>query len=140
MQAAFSPASGLLGDKFDRTHIIAVGALLWGVMTFAIGLSTSWRQVQVTGELREAAWANWPATQCTQGAIWSAFNGVGLALVIPSIQSLVADYNPAEKRGSAFGTLFLVSSMGEGPTAALLYHQSRLSLHGGACKAENHMC
>ena len=47
-----------------------------------------------------------------QAALWSAFNGVGLALVIPSIQSLTADYHPAEHRGSAFGTLFLVSSMG----------------------------
>lgn len=47
--------------------------------------------------------------------MWSAFNGIGLALVIPSIQSLIADYNPAEQRGSAFGTLFLVSSMGRFP-------------------------
>lgn len=44
-QALMSPASGLLGDRFDRTHIIALGALLWGVMTFAIGLSTSIHQV-----------------------------------------------------------------------------------------------
>ena len=49
--------------------------------------------------------------------VWSAINGVGLALVIPCIQSLIADYNPPERRGSAFGTLFFISSMGELPRA-----------------------
>ena len=47
--------------------------------------------------------------------MWSAINGVGLALVIPCIQSLIADYNPPERRGTAFGTLFFVSSMGQPP-------------------------
>ena len=47
-----------------------------------------------------------------QAMLWCAVNGVGLALVIPCIQSLIADYNPAEKRGSAFGLMFFISSMG----------------------------
>ena len=37
--------SGILGDKYDRTHIVAFGCFLWGIMTTAIGLSTSVRQV-----------------------------------------------------------------------------------------------
>lgn len=44
-QALSSPISGVLGDKYDRTHIIAVGCFLWGIMTTAIGLSTSIYQV-----------------------------------------------------------------------------------------------
>lgn len=36
----------------------------------------------------------------------------GLALVIPSGQSLVADYYPAASRGSAFGALYLTSALG----------------------------
>lgn len=90
VQAMSSPVSGVLGDKYDRTHIIALGCFLWGIMTTAIGLSTS----------------------IYQAMIWCAINGVGLALVIPCIQSLIADYNPAEKRGSAFGMMFFISAMG----------------------------
>lgn len=45
MQAMSSPVSGVLGDKYDRTHIIALGCFLWGIMTTAIGLSTSIYQV-----------------------------------------------------------------------------------------------
>ena len=34
-----------------------------------------------------------------------AVNGFGLALVIPCVSSIVADYNPADTRGSAFGIM-----------------------------------
>lgn len=36
----------------------------------------------------------------------------GLALVIPSGQSLIADYYNASSRGSAFGALYLTSALG----------------------------
>lgn len=36
---------GLLGDRLDRTHIIAFGCFLWGVMTMCIGLSHTLTQV-----------------------------------------------------------------------------------------------
>ena len=63
-----------------------------------------------------------------QAMVWSAVNGVGLALVIPCIQSLIADYNPPERRGSAFGTLFFISSMGE-HAVQMRSHASALPLH-----------
>ncbi len=44
-QALSSPISGILGDKYDRTHIVAFGCFLWGIMTTAIGFSTSIHQV-----------------------------------------------------------------------------------------------
>ena len=46
VQAATSPISGVLGDKYDRTHIVAFGCFLWGVMTAVIGFSTSLRQAR----------------------------------------------------------------------------------------------
>ncbi len=41
-------SGGLLGDRLDRTHIIAFGCFLWGVMTMAIGLSTTLTQACIT--------------------------------------------------------------------------------------------
>ena len=60
---------------------------------------------------------------------YSAVNGLGLALVIPAAQSLVADYYEEKSRGGAFGLLFGVSSLGARP------HQHRLCLAGNARRA-----
>ncbi|CAL8463252.1 g2786 [Coccomyxa elongata] len=90
VQALSSPIGGLLGDRLDRTHIIAFGCFLWGVMTMAIGLSTT----------------------LTQAMSFSAWNGLGLALVIPCVQSLIADVYSSTTRGRAFGLLFLTSGLG----------------------------
>lgn len=43
---------------------------------------------------------------------FAAFNGLGLALLVPCCQSLIADLYPAEQRGRAFGTLQLTASLG----------------------------
>ena len=45
--------------------------------------------------------------------VCSGANGLGLALVIPATQSLVADLYPPEARGRAFGFLLLFSGIGE---------------------------
>ncbi|KAM3257191.1 hypothetical protein ACQJBY_049490 [Aegilops geniculata] len=47
-----------------------------------------------------------------QVAVARGLNGVGLALVNPAIQSLVADYTDDNTRGSAFGWLQLTGNMG----------------------------
>jgi MFS family permease len=39
-------------------------------------------------------------------------NGVGLALVIPAVSSMIADYHPPETRGRAFGMMSLTASLG----------------------------
>ena len=54
-----------------------------------------------------------------QAMVSCAFNGLGLALVIPCVQSLVADYHPSEARGQAFGLMGLTSSFGEAPLTFL---------------------
>ena len=82
--------SGVLGDSSDRTIIIAIGAFIWSVCT--IGVSTS--------------------TSLVQACCFTTMNGLGLALVIPCAQSLMADYFPAEQRGRAFGAMQLTMSFG----------------------------
>ncbi len=48
-----------------------------------------------------------------QATAWAALSGIGLALVIPCVQAIVAElYSPYE-RGRAFGFLFTVSALGE---------------------------
>ena len=41
-----------------------------------------------------------------------AVNGIGLSLVIPNGQSLIADYYEDHDRGKAFGTLYLTGAVG----------------------------
>jgi MFS family permease len=89
-QAATAPIAGVLGDRLDRPRIVAFAAVAWGVMTVAMGLMTS----------------------VSQAVAFSVINGIGLSLLIPSVQSIIADYYEAGSRGRAFGTLYLVSSLG----------------------------
>lgn len=49
---------------------------------------------------------------CLQVAVSRALNGIGLALVAPAIQSLVADSTDDANRGSAFGWLQLTANLG----------------------------
>ena len=51
--------------------------------------------------------------------IYSGINGIGLALVVPCVQSLIADYTPAEKRGAAFGVLYFTGALGEAFSSVL---------------------
>ena len=78
------------GQFFPRGTIIGAGCVLWATMTALFATCTS---------LRTAI------PVC-------AINGVGLALVIPNVQSLTADYYHATSRGRAFGALWLVISVG----------------------------
>lgn len=48
----------------------------------------------------------------SQVAVSRGLNGIGLALVIPAVQSLVADSTDDDNRGTAFGWLQLTSSIG----------------------------
>lgn len=70
--------------------MITLGCTIWGCMTslFA-GCST-----------------------ISQGYLLWAINGVGLSLVIPTGQSLTADYFTEASRGRAFGALYLTGAVG----------------------------
>ncbi|XP_047328702.1 uncharacterized protein LOC124932140 [Impatiens glandulifera] len=90
VQSSCYPLAAYLSVRHNRAHIIALGAFLWAAATFLVGFSTTFLQV----------------------AISRGLNGIGLALVIPAIQSLVADSTDETNRGAAFGWLQLTGNFG----------------------------
>ncbi|KAI3706152.1 hypothetical protein L1987_76410 [Smallanthus sonchifolius] len=90
VQASCFPLAAYLAVRHNRAHIIAYGAFLWAAATFLVAFSSSFLQV----------------------AISRGLNGIGLAIVGPAIQSLVADSTNDENRGMAFGWLQLTSNLG----------------------------
>lgn len=68
-----------------------------------------------------------------QVAISRGLNGIGLAIVIPAIQSLVADSTDDSNRGLAFGWLSLTSSLGSiigGLCSVLMASKSFMGIPG----------
>uniref|UniRef100_A0ACD5YIH9 Uncharacterized protein n=1 Tax=Avena sativa TaxID=4498 RepID=A0ACD5YIH9_AVESA len=100
VQGACYPLAAYASARYNRAHVIAVGAFLWAAATFLVAISETFLQI----------------------AISRGLNGIGLALVIPAVQSLVADSTDDEHRGMAFGWLQLTSSIGSilGGICALL--------------------
>lgn len=88
-QAIASALGGYLGHHYDRRKVIAAGCFIWCTMTILFSFSTVWY---------------W-------GAFLWAWNGIGLAFVIPNTQSLVADYYNETDRGKAFGTLYTTGAL-----------------------------
>ncbi|KAJ3707297.1 hypothetical protein LUZ61_011002 [Rhynchospora tenuis] len=90
IQASCYPLAAYMASRYNRANVIALGAFLWAGATFLVGISSSFFQV----------------------AISRGLNGIGLALAIPAIQSLVADSVDEENRGAAFGWLQFTGFMG----------------------------
>lgn len=90
VQAFCYPLAAYLATRHNRAHVIALGAFLWAAATFFVAVSSTFLQV----------------------AISRAFNGIGLAIVIPAIQSLIADSTIDSNRGVAFGWLHLTGNLG----------------------------
>ncbi|KAG9451555.1 hypothetical protein H6P81_011520 [Aristolochia fimbriata] len=90
VQASCYPIATYLAVRHNRAHVIALGAFLWAAATFLVGFSSTFLQV----------------------AISRALNGIGLAIVTPAIQSLVADSTDDSNRGIAFGWLQLTGNFG----------------------------
>ncbi|KAF5198100.1 Major facilitator superfamily protein [Thalictrum thalictroides] len=90
VQTVCYPLAAYLSVHHNRAHVIALGAFLWAAATFFVGISSTFFQV----------------------ALSRAFNGVGLAIVLPAIQSLVADSTDESNRGMAFGWLQLTGNLG----------------------------
>lgn len=95
---AFTPArapppslsSPPAGHYYNRVLVLWLGCTIWGFFTICFSLTTT----------------------VHQGIATWALNGVGLALMIPNAQSMVADYYSADSRGSAFGMMCLTSALG----------------------------
>ncbi|KAI3897842.1 hypothetical protein MKW92_038090 [Papaver armeniacum] len=90
VQSLCYPLAMYLAVRHNRTHVIALGAFLWAAATFLVGFSSTFFQVAVSRGL----------------------NGIGLAMVQPAIQSLVADSTEDHNRGIAFGWLQLTGNLG----------------------------
>ncbi|GMY11342.1 protein spinster [Fagus crenata] len=90
VQSCFYPLAAYLALRHNRAHVIALGALLWAAATFLVALSSTFFQVAVSRGL----------------------NGIGLAIAVPAIQSLVADSTDDSNRGMAFGWLQLTQNLG----------------------------
>ncbi|CAD6343844.1 unnamed protein product [Miscanthus lutarioriparius] len=111
VQAACYPVAAYAASRHNRAHVIALGAFLWAAATFLVAVSDTFVQV----------------------AISRGLNGIGLALVIPAVQSLVADSTDDDNRGTAFGWLQLTSSIGSifgGFFALMLAQTTILGIEG----------
>lgn len=114
MQAISSPFAGIACHFYPRSHIIGAGCLIWATFTALFGMSHFSSLFHTI--LHTSSTLLHPHAACTSSIAWAlpicAINGIGLALVIPSVQSLTADLNPSDSRGRAFGSLWLTISMG----------------------------
>ncbi|CAO2188098.1 unnamed protein product [Urochloa humidicola] len=90
VQAACYPLAAYASARHDRARVVAVGAFLWAAATFLVAISGTYLQM----------------------AISRGLNGIGLALVLPAISSLVADYTDDHTRGAAFGWLQMTCNLG----------------------------
>ncbi|KAG7987497.1 hypothetical protein I3843_03G137100 [Carya illinoinensis] len=111
VQTSCYPLAVYLALRYNRAHVIALGAFLWATATFLVAISSTFFQVAVSRGL----------------------NGVGLAIVIPAIQSLVADSTDVNNRGTAFGWLYLTGKLGSitgGFFAVLLASTSFMGITG----------
>lgn len=79
-----------LGDRFNRRNIIAVALALWSGMTALCGLATGFTSLFLA----------------------RVGVGIGEAGGSPPSQSLISDYFPPEKRGTALSVFFLYIPLG----------------------------
>ncbi|KAF2921913.1 hypothetical protein DAI22_07g070300 [Oryza sativa Japonica Group] len=90
LKSIASPLAGILSLHYDRPTVLAIGTVFWALSTGAVGVSQHFRQV----------------------AFWRAVNGLGLAIVIPALQSFIADSYKDGTRGAGFGLLSLIGAVG----------------------------
>lgn len=90
VQALASPLAGVLVLHYDRPTVLSMGTVCWALSTAGVGVSQQF----------------WVA------AFWRALNGFGLAIVIPALQSFIADSYEESRRGAGFGLLSFIGSVG----------------------------
>ncbi|KAF8731894.1 hypothetical protein HU200_015839 [Digitaria exilis] len=90
LKSIASPLAGILALHYDRPTVLAIGTVFWALSTGAVGVSQHFGQV----------------------AFWRAVNGLGLAIVIPALQSFIADSYKDGTRGAGFGLLSLIGAVG----------------------------
>ncbi|KAI9089352.1 hypothetical protein K1719_029631 [Acacia pycnantha] len=114
VQGLSSPLAGILVLNHDRPTILAMGTFCWALSTAAVGISHDFLQV----------------------AFWRAVNGFGLAIVIPALQSFIADSYSDAVRGTGFGLLNLIGTVGGiggGVLATVMAGQQFWGIPGWRC-------
>ena len=81
---------GRLADVLPRRAVIISGVLAWSASTFACGLAASYGQLFL-------------ARLCV---------GVGEAALLPAALSILADYFPPSRRGTAIGVIIIGAAVG----------------------------
>ena len=79
LQAIVTPLWGWWSDKHSRKRVLAIGCFLWAAFTILVAFSVSFMDM----------------------LIYRAMTGIGLAVIIPTAQSLIADYFTPSRRGKA---------------------------------------
>jgi MFS family permease len=90
LQAISTPLWGWWSDKHSRKRVLAIGCFLWAIFTILMASSGTFIDM----------------------LIYRAITGIGLAVIVPTAQSLIADYFLPQKRGKAFGWLGLTGVVG----------------------------
>jgi MFS family permease len=90
LQSVTTPIWGWWNDRYSRKRVLSLGCFLWGIFTLLTSFAVGFIDI----------------------IVWRAITGIGLAVIVPTTQSLIADYFPPEKSGTAFGWLGLTGVIG----------------------------
>jgi MFS family permease len=90
LQSVSTPIWGWWSDRHSRKRVLAFGCWFWGIFTLLTALSSEYIDM----------------------LIFRAITGIGLAVIIPTTNSLISDYYPPKKRGKAYGILGLTQVLG----------------------------
>jgi MFS family permease len=89
-QSILTPLWGWWNDKYSRRILLALGCFFWAIFTLLTAFAVEYIDL----------------------FIYRLFTGIGLAVIVPTTQSLIADYYPPKERGKAFGFLGLTGVIG----------------------------
>ena len=89
-QSIFTPLWGWWSDKYSRKRVLSAGCFLWAIFTIMMAFTVQFIDL----------------------FIYRCLTGIGLAVIVPTAQSLIADYYPPDERGKAFGLLGLTGVIG----------------------------
>lgn len=107
--AVTGPVWGNLVDSgASRKFLLQVGAGLWGICTFQLALTSSFTTIIALRVL----------------------NGAALAMIVPVVQSMVADLTNVTNCGSAFGKVSCAHSVGQVMACLMVTPISEMWLHG----------
>lgn len=108
LYAAGTLLAGWMADRWHRPTIVAVGVVLWSLMTAACGAAGSFMSLLLA----------------------RAGVGLGEAAVVPAGYSLVGDHFPPDRRGRVIGILHAATTLGGG--SALIIGGAIIALIGSA--------